>query len=186
MRKDKDWLSEQVGDLNSTDAVFYESGVSYIDTAVSIERVFELIDQLDELEVLSQEWIEIPKFVAEWIEEQKEVESNLWHVMNNVSIQRNDNPQLWTWIWRGDNMDKFAKAWLDGYTVESEQKYYVLDTEDIPMLVITRGVVNRAYTQLSIHDKGRYTEHYQLTEQEIKDYDERFWAFAVPVEGVEE
>ena len=50
VKKDKGWLSEQVGDLNSTDAIFSESGAKYIDTAVSIERVYDLIYQLDELE----------------------------------------------------------------------------------------------------------------------------------------
>ena len=51
MKKDKDWLREQVGELNSTNAIFNESGVSRINTAVSIERVYDLIDQLDEPEV---------------------------------------------------------------------------------------------------------------------------------------
>ena len=35
-------------------------------------------------------------------------------------------------------------------------------------------------------EKGRNTEHYQLTEQEIKDYDPRYWPFAVKVEELEE
>lgn len=64
MKKDKHWLSEQVGELNITDAVFYASGVSYIDTAVSIERVHDLIDQLDEPEVLSREWIDEHSYIG--------------------------------------------------------------------------------------------------------------------------
>lgn len=32
----------------------------------------------------------------------------------------------------------------------------------------------------AVHRKDE--EKYQLTEKEIKDYDERFWAFAEPVE----
>lgn len=58
MRKDKDWLSQQVGDLNSANAIFDENGISYIDTAVSIERVFDLIYQLDDPEILTQEWVD--------------------------------------------------------------------------------------------------------------------------------
>lgn len=105
MKKDKEWLKSWFSDGKM---------------AYSGEYINYIINEMDE-----QEKVVVPQFVADWMEKQKEVESNLWHVMNNVSIQRNDNPQLWTWIWRDDNMDKFAKAWLDGYTVGEEQKYCV-------------------------------------------------------------
>lgn len=58
MKKDIEWLKEAVGELNLVDTVFEAVGVSYIDTAVSVMQVYDLIDQLDEPEVLSQEWIE--------------------------------------------------------------------------------------------------------------------------------
>ena len=57
MKKDIKWLKEEVGELNLVDTVFEADGVSYIDTAVSVMQVYDLIDELDELEVLSQDWI---------------------------------------------------------------------------------------------------------------------------------
>lgn len=55
MKKDSEWLKEEVGKLNLVDTVFEADGVSYIDTAVSVMQVYDLIDELDEPEVLSQE-----------------------------------------------------------------------------------------------------------------------------------
>ena len=56
--KDKKWLKEAVGELPWVDTVFQVDGVSYIDTAVSVMQVYDLIDQLDEPETLSEEWLD--------------------------------------------------------------------------------------------------------------------------------
>ena len=50
MKKDKKWLKEEVDKLNLVDTVFQYDGVSYIDTAVSVWQVYDLIDELDETE----------------------------------------------------------------------------------------------------------------------------------------
>ena len=57
MKKGIKWLKEEVGELNLVDTVFEADGVSYIDTAVSVMQVYDLIDELDEPEVLSHKWI---------------------------------------------------------------------------------------------------------------------------------
>lgn len=77
------------------------------------------------------------------------------------------------------NEEVFARAWLDGYTVEEEQRYYVLDSEDIPLLERANDQTYKTTTGLSIYEDGRDNSRLELTEQEIKDHDERFWAFAV-------
>ena len=51
MKKDKEWLKEAVGELNLVDTLFEYDGVSYIETAVSVMEVYDLIDQLDEPEI---------------------------------------------------------------------------------------------------------------------------------------
>ena len=48
MKKDKEWLKEAVGELNLADTVFESGGVSYIDTAVSVTQVYDLIDQFED------------------------------------------------------------------------------------------------------------------------------------------
>lgn len=154
MKKDIEWLNEQVGELNSTDAVFNESGASYIDTAVSIDRVYELINQLDEPEVLSQEWIRnnqerkgvhffvnvtklqnllvpkqelpvIPKYVAEYLEYAKK-HGSLIKVMELASISGDGLTMKEEYDWISANDETFARAWLDGYEVEDEPLYHAL------------------------------------------------------------
>ena len=46
----KQQLKEAVGELNLADTVFESGGVSYIDTAVSVTQVYDLIDQLEDSE----------------------------------------------------------------------------------------------------------------------------------------
>ena len=58
MKKDIEWLKKEIGELPCVDTVFNSDGSSYIDSAVSVMAVYDLIDKLDEPEVLSQEWID--------------------------------------------------------------------------------------------------------------------------------
>ena len=57
MKKGIERLKEEIGDLPITDTVFISDGLSYIDSAVSVTSVYDLIYHLEESEVLSQEWI---------------------------------------------------------------------------------------------------------------------------------
>ena len=63
MKKDKKWLKEALGELDLVNTVFEPDGVSYIDTAVSVMQVYDLIDQLEDSDKVT-----IPKFVADWWE----------------------------------------------------------------------------------------------------------------------
>ena len=62
MYKGIEWLKEEIGELPCVDTVFNSGGSSYIDSAVPVMAVYDLIDKLDEPEVLSQEWIDENKF----------------------------------------------------------------------------------------------------------------------------
>ena len=183
----KEQLKEAVGELNLVDTVFEADGVSYIDTAVSVTQVYDLIDQLDEPEVLSEELPVIPRFVADWIEEMKQDERPFYSVMSTLMNKTNHE---WA-VWKSANMnfsEIVAQAWLDGYTVEEEPKYYVSerDEEYGGFWFLSKNNngdisigVNRDWSEV---DWGRL----KLTEQEIKDYDSRYWAFAKKVEELED
>lgn len=69
--------------------------------------------------------------------------------------------------------------------MEEEQKYYVLDSEVIPLIQKTNNHIFKSTTGLNIYEKGRDNTRFEFTEQEIKDYDERYFAFAVTVESKE-
>ena len=66
------------------------------------------------------------------------------------------------------------------YEVE-EQKYYVIDKEDNILLIRGYGGVGKA-NNLKITNSGGGA--LKLTEQEIKDYDPRYWEFAEPIDKV--
>lgn len=139
------------------------------------------VENLQNLLVPKQEKVEVPRFVADILKSKTfDSLSTAFIELFSANAGHYYGEDVCKWI--VSNEEAFARAWLDGYEVEKEQKYYVLDTEDIPMLVKSYGDVNRANTHLSIHEKGRNTEHYQLTEQEIKGYDPRYMTFAKPVE----
>jgi hypothetical protein len=139
---------------------------------VRLEDVFEIIDQLDE-----PEKVVVPEFVGEWIENAKEDECSLskafWLIFSNVKNTGGNVTENWIY----DNPELFARAWLDGYEVE-EKKYEVKDKNDCFLLTKnSEGEVINAYSKVVYKNKG------YLTEQEIKDYDERFWPFAEEVES---
>lgn len=73
----------------------------------------ELIKLLDE----TQE-VEIPMFVADFITEQKK----LGHTLS-YSIDACMSDRVAEWYW--DNSELFVRAWLDGYTVGKEKRYFV-------------------------------------------------------------
>jgi hypothetical protein len=75
------------------------------------------IKQLDEPQKVT-----IPQFVADWIEECKDDNFHLFGAMEEMSLHQK---KLDYWFREDDNMENFARAWLDGYTVEKEKRYRV-------------------------------------------------------------
>lgn len=65
--------------------------------------------------------VTVPQCIAEHIERSKEIGRDLQDAMNSSQIHK----EVDQWLYTGDNMDTFARAWLDGYTVEKEAKYTV-------------------------------------------------------------
>lgn len=76
----------------------------------------------------------VPQFVAEWIEKCKMVKAFA------VSLSFALHPSVWEvnglsneiieWLMDAENQDLFARAWLDGYTVEKE-KYYKIEVKGV-------------------------------------------------------
>src|SRR5699024_67045 len=80
------------------------------------------IVHLQNLLVPKQELPVIPKFVAEVIEEHKERGYDVYDSIDLI-IETNGGglPSISNWVAR--NIDKYARAWLDGFTVEEEPLY---------------------------------------------------------------
>ena len=132
----------------------------------------------------------IPKFVAEWIEWCKTNEATLLGAISPIDefglAICNDKrvESMATSRWAQRNQDTFARAWLDGYTVEKEPLY----TVEIPNPVLTDNsdsvtVLMKLDSGVVLTDVvdyiGREQELvYQLTESEIKQDFEWAWQFA--------
>lgn len=124
----------------------------------------------------------IPNFVAEWFEENKD---NLDDAIFGYIIfweERDTNSELYQWFAKSKNKPiETLVRMKDGYEVEKEPLYEVI----IGDLYLIKKFNNRndfcfdTSCSLCAWEKSAY----QLTEAEIKAIDERYWAFAVPVEG---
>ena len=74
------------------------------------------LEQLDE-----PQKVVVPQFVAEHIKHAKEIGRDLQDAMNSSSIHE----EVDEWLYTDNNMELFARAWLDGYEVEEENRYIV-------------------------------------------------------------
>ena len=175
MKKGKEWLKEAVGELNLVDTVFEADGVSYIDTAVSVMQVYDLIDQLDE-----PEKVVIPKFVADEFDYNKnpywEVDEakDIPHVLKCAFGNKEKPSEFLDWV--RDNPEDYVMAVRNGYEVEKEELYQVI----IP----TKDTAWKYY--YLDHDGGinvgndlEYVECH--TEAFIRSVSDDLWQFAVEV-----
>ena len=68
---------------------------------------------------MEREKVTVPQFVADWIERSKQENRNLRNALNN------GGEKMRLWFLDLENYDTFVRAWLDGYTVEKEKRYFV-------------------------------------------------------------
>ena len=78
---------------------------------------------LKDLKLLDEpEKVTIPQFVAEIIEYYKKQNATLYDALR----EKNFNKQYADWLLNEQGAyDKVARAWLDGYEVEEEKRYFV-------------------------------------------------------------
>lgn len=93
--------------------------------AVWWEDVKEIFEQLDEPEKVT-----IPQFVADWLKEndlREETlgEQSIFDAVDNLAHGSKNGYYENVKRWIDENGDLFARAWLDGYEVEKEKRYYI-------------------------------------------------------------
>lgn len=175
--KEQQSLSQNVG-LAHTSAG-NDTHYRQYDYVLECINEYEPSDDLQNLLVPKQELPVIPKFVAKYLKFAKK-EASLIQVMVTVSEGWPTMKKEFDWI--SENDETFARAWLDGYEVE-EQEYVVPIDENHALCKFT-NVVWGIYKEST--DKLYLEDYFKFTEQEIKDYDERYWPFAKKVEELEE
>ena len=80
--------------------------------------VVELVKQLDETQP-----VKVPQCVHKYIQEAKEYKWDLQDLMK--SIDDEDSEELQRWFYHECNQETLARAWLDGYEIEKEKRYFV-------------------------------------------------------------
>lgn len=84
------------------------------------KMVLGLVRQLDE-----PEKVKVPQVIAEYIEQKKDDDYHLLGAMIEIRSHKNKEIDEWFEFKEDDNMETFARAWIDGYEVEKEPKYTV-------------------------------------------------------------
>lgn len=138
------------------------------------------------------EKVVVPKFVAEWIERNKETGADLQttlkcyrHYCDNTKAYSDDVYGKKAVQWYVDNPYKFIQAYEDGYTIEPEKLYYI----PLPHLETTDGIQQ----VLSKRENGT---HYfasrpnenlkqRFTKAELEQVPEVYKFYAKPIEEEE-
>ena len=125
----------------------------------------------------------VPDFISEWIESPD-------RDLNDMYLcERPKNVYEWT-FGEGDSLENsrlkdLIDAIDNGYEVKEEPKYYVINNQNYFLLAKDKGhgFVFSTGGNSKIGNTDNISATFKLTEQEIKDYDERYMAFAIPVEN---
>ncbi|MEI3637667.1 DUF1642 domain-containing protein [Lactococcus lactis subsp. lactis] len=167
-------IQHPVGDTEYYKAVHVKTLIGQAD-----EEIANLTPQLQQ-----QALPVVPECVAEWIE-----------ILKTKGLKPLKNPETYgetgfteeklqnIVFWISEYQEDYMRAWLDGYTVEKPQLFYIYLPKVFGLSDST--FVSKAESGIiSEFTKGK-DYALKLTEQEIKSIDERYWQFAVPVEDGE-
>ena len=138
---------------------------------IEIDAAIKLIEQLDE----PQKTV-VPQFVADWFEKCKE--NNIISLSGAFEYAKEE---VDTWLSDWKNQEIFASAWIFGYEVEKEKRYYVRFKwieESYSYLTLIKHL--NAWTLSSIKlDKKFRTEHTK------KQLEEAGFGWVFDCEGIE-
>ncbi len=140
-----------------------------------------MIDKLTTLELIKlldepQKPV-VPQFVANYIEYTKTNEWDLLEAMANAAYE--DDKEIRKWF--NNNSENFALAWINGYEVEKEKRYYIrlknID-ENYNYLTCIKHLNAWALTEIK-RDKKFRTEHTR------KELEEAGFGWVFDCEGIE-
>lgn len=150
--------------MNKQDLI---ENISHLPSDCSGQR--PMIDKLTALELIKlldkPKKATVPQFVADWIEECKDDDFHLFGAIEGIS---SNQKKLDYWFREDDNMELFARAWLDGYEVEKEKRYYVrfkFIEEAYSYLTLIKHLNTWTLTSIKLDKKFR-TEH---TKKQLED-----------------
>lgn len=109
-----------------------EAGSFDIAAIVVCQLVLKDLEQLDELEK-----VQIPQFVADWIEEARKSCKDVADFFDFDFT----NEEVGKWFMQERPFDLAARAWLDGYEIEEENQYVVTLKNRQPLVKSPSGSI---------------------------------------------
>ena len=186
-----DWMPEVL----SREFINEKAVEIYADTAdAEVHAVFRIRD-LQNLFVPKQEKPIVPQHVADWFEEMSLL-TTLSYVLGELNKAYGNNQKMYKWVKTltgpspndlANAQEIIARMFLDGYEIEEEPKYRVsAPNRESGFWFLSKNNENEVEVGTNEDYFNANWGAIELTEQEIKDYDERYFAFAVQVEELEE
>lgn len=132
------------------------------------------LEQLDE-----PQKVKIPQVIAEYIKQKKDDDYHLLGAM--IEIRSHKNKEIDEWFEEDDNMELFARAWLDGYKPEEEKRHLVkVKGVNEYGCYLNKGLLSKEYfLESKAEIGGCRTKH---TRKQLED-DDFGWVF--DCEGIE-
>lgn len=139
----------------------------------------EFIRDLTELE---QTKVEIPKFVADYIEFQKKNNFHVYGAMRVIEVHYDKNVPEWFYE---KNIETFARAWLDGYTIE--EKRYMVKVKNVSARngTLNRNKRSKRFILSSPEENSLYDTKFTRKEIEDAGFGEVFNSPLFEIEEVE-
>lgn len=126
VKKDEIKLKDIIRRINRLDE---NSKTYWLDTILNLFRLdFGLTKYRQGYEqgkfegMLERDRVTIPQYIADKIEYARKYDYTIFDAM--MMTERDDD--FYDWLYTDDNIEVFARAWLDGYEVEKEKLYEVI------------------------------------------------------------
>lgn len=145
----------------ATQAVWVNGILNELGSCYGLYKYYEGYKQGKIEGAMEREKVQVPQFVADWIKECKNDNFHLFGAMEGIS---SNQKKLDYWFREDDNMELFARAWLDGYEAEEEKRYRVKlksNPKEVDYLVDTKRNGLRFYRNI-------YTQSREHTRKEIE------------------
>ena len=125
-----------------------------------------MIDKITSLELIKlldePQKVTVPQFVADYIKDAKYYEWDLDDVFDHIADEQGES-EISVWFYTLGNIDILARAWLDGYRVEKEKRYwvkvkavdqYLVSVKDEKFLGFLQSKLRSKFTRKELEDIG--------------------------------
>ena len=179
VKKDEIKLKDIIRRINRLDE---NSKTYWLDTILNLFRLdFGLTKYRQGYEqgkfegMLERDRVTIPQYIADKIEYARKYDYTIFDAMMMTEI----DDDFYDWLYTDDNIEVFARAWLDGYEVEKEKRYTVKIKGEIEENLLVYGLGINRYFFTRAYDSSKRNEHTR------KQLEEAGFGWVFDCEGIE-